>query len=146
MSAVDTSSYERQRRDVNQDYAARSASSAFSRFLSQKRGSRQVGDLTRGFQQATPRFNASFGRRGLSGPGVQSGVQTSALQRYAGDFQRSLGGVQDMIAGEQRQYALQQAQLDAQKQRALSDIEASKEREIALAALNIRALGPLIGG
>lgn len=146
MAAVDTSSYERQRRSVNDDYAARSSAGAFSRFLSQKRGSRQLGDLNRSFGESVPGFNASFGRRGLSGPGVRSGVQTNALQRYVGNYQRDVGGLQDQIADQDRQYQLQQAQLDQQRQRALADIEAKKSQEIALAALNLKSLAPLIGG
>ena len=143
---VQTSRYAAQANSVNEDYGARSAANAYSRTLSQQRGDRQLGDTRRNFGRSLPKFNASFGRRGLSGPGVQSGVQTSALQRYLGDYDRGMGRIEDQVQEQQQGFMLNQANLDSQRERALADIEASKQNEIALTALNLKALAPFIGG
>lgn len=144
--AVQTSRYAAQANSVNEDYGAKSATNAYSRTLAQQRGNRNLGDLTRNYGRQRPSFDASFGRRGLSGPGVSSGVAQNALQRYVGDYERGYGRLQGQIQEEQQGYMLNQANLDSQRERALADIEAQKQNEIALAAMNLKAFAPLIGG
>jgi len=144
--AVDTSVYERARRGVNDQYAANASTNAYARTLSQKRGSRQLGDYSRQFGRNTPRFVASYGRRGLAGPGVQSGVYEQAMQRYVSDYSRGRNDVVQDYADQNRQYDMADARFQSERQRALADIEMAKQREIAMAALNIKQLRPLIGG
>ena len=144
--AVDTSVYERSRRQVNDQYAANRSANAYSRFLSQRRGSRQVADFNRQFKRQTPQFVSGYARRGLTGPGARSGVYNQALQRWATDHQRGHNDLLSDYAAEQRMFDMNDARFDQERQRALLDIEADKQREIALAALNIKQLRPLIGG
>lgn len=146
MPGYNQAAYERQRRTIEDQYAATAASNAYSQTLSQQRGERGIADIRRGFERQFPSFNASFAQRGMAGPGVQSGVHRGALQRYVNDYSRNIAYAQQDVAEQQRQYALTQQNLDAQRQRALADLEAQKQAEIALAALNIQALAPLIGG
>lgn len=144
--AVDTSIYERARRGVNDEYAATSASNAYSRFLSQQRGERQRSDAQRGFRRQFPRQTASFGQRGLSGGGVRSGTMQRAMQDFVGDHNRQMSRFDQDMAQDLRQRDLQQSQLDAWRQSALQDIEMQKQKEIASAALNLQALRPYLGG
>lgn len=144
--AVDTSVYERQRRGVNDQYAANASANAYARTLSQRRGNRQLGEMSRQFGRNTPRFTASYGRRGLAGPGVRSGVYQQAMQRYVSDYSRGRNNYLQDMAEQNRQYDLNDARFQNERQRALADIEAAKQRDIALAALNIQQLRPLIGG
>ncbi len=144
--AIDTSKFQAARRQVDSGYTAQRATNDYARTLGQTRGNRSLTDNTRSFGRQVPKLNASLGRRGLSGPGVRSGVAAGAMQRFAGDYQREqYRGRQDLYQQGQS-YDLQNANLASQRQQALADIEANKQREIALAALNIKAIQPLIGG
>jgi hypothetical protein len=184
--AIDTSVYERQRRGINDDYAAQSATNAYSRFLSQQRGARtmadigrtssrqsadisraygrQTADYTRNYQRAAPSLTGSYGARGLATGGVQSGIYGKAMQNFTGDYQQQMSrAAEDQsvgigrigedtalqqsragedIANEGRGYDLSQAQLTAARDRALSDNEIDKAKEIANAAQYLAALRP----
>lgn len=144
--AIDTSQFQAQRRQIDSGYTAQRATNDYARTLGQQRGSRQLIDQTRSFGRAVPKLNASLGRRGLSGPGIRSGVAAGALQRFVGDYQRDQYQGQQDLAQQGQSYDIQNANLAAQRAQALADIEANKQREIALAALNIKAIQPLIGG
>ena len=140
--AIDTSVYERQRRGINEDYAAKSATNAYSRFLAQQRGERSIADYTRDFSRSAPSLTAAYGRRGLTGGGVRSGVYGKAMQRYVGDYQQNLARQQADLATGTRQYDLTEAQLASARDRALSDMEVDKAKEIANAASYLSALKP----
>jgi hypothetical protein len=188
--AIDTSVYERKRRDINQDYTTQSATNAYSRFLSQQRGQRNIADYTRqygrqsedlnraygrntadytqNYQRGAPKLTAAYGNRGLATGGVQSGVYGKAMQNYVGDYNQQMGrATEDYTTGsgriaedqalatsrygedvtnDTRQYDLSQAQLTSARDRALSDMEIDKAKEIANAALYLSALKPQFGG
>jgi hypothetical protein len=140
--AIDTSVYERQRRGINEDYAAKSATNAYSRFLSQQRGERNIADYSRDFQRKTPGLTAAYGKRGLTGGGVKSGVYGRAMQRYVGDYSQNMDRQLADQATQTRQYDLSEAQLASARDRALSDMETDKAKEIANAASYLSALRP----
>lgn len=144
--AVDTSVYERQRSGINQDYAAKSATNAYSRFLSQQRGDRSIADYSRDFQRKLPSVTAAYGRKGLTGPGVTSGVYGRAMQNYVGDYQQQMDRTLADQQTDLRQYDLTEAQLASARDRALSDMETDKAKEIAMAASYLTALKPQFGG
>ncbi len=143
--AVNTGAYTAQRRGIDDDYAARTATNEYARTISQQRGSRNLGDMSRSFGREQPKFTASFARRGLSGPGMQSGVFANSMQRYLGDYQRQYAQTQQDQTFEQQQFGMNQANMDAMRQRALADLEAQRQQDIAMAALNIKAIQPMIG-
>ena len=140
--AIDTSPYERQRRGVNDDFAAKSAAATYGRFTSQQRFNRNRDANKRDFGRSVPKFTANYGRRRLTGPMTQSGVYKRALTDYSNDYARSQAELGQDYAGEQSQYDLQLAQYQAERERALADIEMEKARQIALAASNLQALRP----
>ena len=145
-SPYDSGAYERQKRDVEYDYGNQTATNAYGRFLSQQRGERGLGDMTRGFQQGYAPYKAQFGQRGLAGNGIQSGVQQQAMANYTGDYLRNYGyGTQDLTQ-QLQQYDLSQNQLDAFRQQSLADIEAQKAQQIANDAQAIEYLRQLVGG
>jgi len=144
--AIDTSVYERQRRGIEDDYSTKAATNAYSRFLSQQRGDRSIADYTRDYRRKAPNLTAAYGRKGLAGGGVQSGVYGRAMQNYVGDYQQQLSRTYADQATEQRQYDLSDAQLTASRDKALSDMEVDKAKEIALAASYLTALKPTFGG
>lgn len=144
--ALDTSVYERQRRGIEDDYSTKAATNAYSRFLSQQRGDRNIADYTRDFQRKAPGVTAAYGKRGLAGGGVQSGVYGKAMQNYVGDYQQNLSRQYADQATEGRQYDLTGAELASSRDRALSDMETDKAKEIANAASYLAALKPQFGG
>lgn len=140
--AIDTSVWTRQGQGIQNDYAAKSTANTYARFLSQQRGDRGIADYQRDFNRSVPNFTASYGKRGLAGPGVSSGVYGKAMKTYVGDYQQNLDRQLADQQTEMRNYDLTEAQLGAARDRALSDMEVDKAREIANAASYLGALRP----
>jgi hypothetical protein len=135
--AFDAGAYQKERRAVGSEYAANRAANSYAQQLSQIRGQRQIGDLRDSYQRSTPGFIAGYGRRGLAGPGVQSGVYQGALQRYAADQFRRVQDVQDGMQDAWNQGDQANKVLEAQKQRALGELERKQRLEIAQAAAQL---------
>jgi hypothetical protein len=144
--AIDPSIYERQRRNVNETWGNTSANNAYSQFLASQQWDRSRADATQGFKRSFPKFSASFGQRGLSGGGVRSGTMQSAMRRFVGDHNQTMGRMQQDQNQQNQQFTLGQSQLDQWRMGALQDIEADKQAAIAQAALNLKALNPYLGG
>lgn len=141
--AVDYAGYERMRRNIMSDYAAKAASNDYGRFVSQQRGSRAIGDLTQNFQRSWAPTVASWMRRGAN-PQVNSGFYQQAMQNYVGDYQQRQNDLQQQNAQQDYQFGLSAAQLEAEKQRALAELEAQKQAQIANLAMNIQAIKPYV--
>lgn len=138
--------YTRSAADVDYDYGNRSTQNAFGRFLGQQRFERGRGDASRSFgRQYTP-YKASFGQRGLSGGGINSGSMQESMGRFVGDFARDDLRANQGQTLQNQNYDLQQANLDQWRQRELQDIETKKANEIAWTAQNLTGLQELLGG
>ncbi len=142
----DYGGYERQKADVDYQYGSDSATNAYGRFLSQQRGRRSLGDMSRSFGRQTPKQVSSFGQRGLSGGGITSGAMNQSMRNYVGDYARQYGRQQQDNTMELQQYDLNQANMDAWRQQSLAGIEAQKANDIAAAAENLEYLRELVGG
>jgi hypothetical protein len=142
----DYGGYTRDKADVNYKYGQDSTTNAYGRFLGQQRFERNVGDANRQFGRQYAPKKASFGQRGLSGGGINSGAMQQSMGRFVGDYGRDVGrAYQDQTLSNQG-YDLQQANLDQWQERALQDIETRKANDIAWTAQNITALRDLLGG
>lgn len=144
--AVNLSKYESKRRGVNDQYSGQKAANDFGRFTSQQRFGRQKTDFTKSFGRSQDPFMGGMARRGLTGGGVRSGAFQQALSRRAGDFTEGVGRINQDWGQEAQQFDRTDGQLDSWRQQALADIQAEQANEIAMAALNIKALRPLFGG
>jgi hypothetical protein len=142
----DYGGYERQRGDVNYKYSTDSATNAYSRFISQQRGERNLGDMSQAYGRAYPGYKANFGQRGLSQGGVNSGAMHQSMQRYVGDYARDYGRAQQDMTLQNQQYDMSQKNLDQWRQKALQDIETTKADDIANAALNLQYWKQAMGG
>lgn len=138
--------YAREAGDLQYRYNTDRATNAYGRFLSQQRGSRSLGDLSRNFNRSLPGYKASFGQRGLMGGGVNSGTMQRSMSNYLGDYARDYGRIQQDATQEAQNYDLQGAQMDAYYNNSLAALEQRKKGEIANAALAIEALRPYLGG
>ena len=96
--------------------------------------------------RGAPSLTASYGKRGLAAGGVQSGVYGRAMQNFVGDYQQNLSRSYADQSQELRSYDLNEAQLTSARDKALSDMEVDKAKEIALAASYLTALKPTFGG
>lgn len=128
--AYDPSSYEARRRSYLQNYASTGAMEAYKNFLSQQRGRRELSDLNRQYDEATPRFVAGYGRRNLVAPNVRSGVFSRALQDFASQRVRGQSQAEESLRQQAMQYDLQQRQLQDQLQQQLAELEFDKARQI----------------
>lgn len=142
----DTGAYEQEAADLGYRYNTDRSTNAYGRFLSQQRGERSLGDMSRSFNRGLPNFKASFGQRGLGGPGIRSGAMQRSMGNMLGDYARDYGRVQQDALQEAQNYDLQSAQMDAYYNNSLAAIEQRKQAEIANAALAIEALRPYLGG
>lgn len=141
----DYGGYERRKGDVEYKYSADSATNAYGRFLGQQRYERQNADSSRAFGRAYPGYKASFGQRGLSQGGINSGAMRHSMSNYVGDYQRQYQqAAQDQTLANQN-WDMQQANLDQYRQTALQGIETDKANEIAFAAQNLQQLRDLLG-
>ena len=138
--------YERQKADTNYKYGNESVNNAYGRFISQQRGERGLGDSFRGYQRAFPQQTSSFGRRGLSGSGIDSGVMRNSMNNFVGDFARNYGRQQNDLTQELQGYDWKQSNMDAWRESALAGIEADKQRAIANDAGALEYLRAIVGG
>lgn len=117
---------------------AQSLANQQAAFLGQQRGTRNIADIQRvGTEQYRP-VQASFGRRGLGGPNVRSGVRRAGLAKYAETLQRQLGRETEDMQRELNNIAAiesgQQAELDAY----LNELQLSKQQQIMADAAALR--------
>lgn len=138
--------YERQKADAQYKYSKDAVANAYGRFISQQRGERGLGDMYRGYQRSFPQQTSGFGRRGLSGSGVDSGVMRNSMNNYIGDFARNYGRQQQDLTQQLQQFDLNQSNMDAWREQALAGIEAEKQRAIANDAGALEYLRAIVGG
>lgn len=143
--AYDYGGYERAKGDINYKYTQDAANNAYGRFISQQRGQRQLGDMSRSFGRAYPRQTASFGSRGLSGGGINSGTMQNSMRNFVGDFGRDYLRTQQDLTQTLQGYDMNQQNLDEWKRKALADVESDKANDIVTAATNLQFLQEMLG-
>jgi hypothetical protein len=116
---------------MEQQYGAEGAMQAYSRFLTQQRGQRQQQNLSEQYRKAFPQLLSSYGRRGLTGPNVRSGIVRSGMSELAKKQLSDYGDMQQNLQQELGQYDLQSAMREANLRGGLSDLESQKARQIA---------------
>jgi hypothetical protein len=142
----DMAGAEAARRNTYNNYFDQTGTNAYSRFITQQRGERDLGQQRRQFGRQLPRMTASFGARGLSGPGVKSGVMGRAMQDFVGDNVRNMGYAQQDLTQGLQLHDFQQQMLDRNLQDSLVDIDTQTARNIAETASNIQMIMPMLRG
>ena len=108
--------------------------------LGQKRGSRNVTNIQKQYQEGFQPLVAGYGRRGFGGPNVNSGIRTAGLEKYAQNLQEDLGVESSRLQQELQTIsdtdASQQANLDAY----LADLRLTKQQQILNSALDIKQM------
>ena len=143
MAYYDPSLFEQQRRNLLNTYGQQQAMNTYQRYLAQTQGQRPITELQDaafGGAREVPRLTASYGKRGLQGKGVKSGVYNRALGDYASNRAKNLGYAQTDLANQMQGYDLAKTQGQENYDLGLKDIESDKARKIALDAQALLAL------
>ena len=138
--AYDPAAFERRRRATGAGFTAQSSMNEYARMLAQTRGSRSLGDFERNVTQAIPQFGCTYGKRGLYGQGIKSGIFNRALGEFGASAARSRGRLQEDIAQEQRGFDLRGEQYLSDYDRLMKDIaeeEASAIAQTSASLLNL---------
>jgi hypothetical protein len=138
--------YSARNQALGDTYSAGAAKNAYAQFLARTRGTRKVEDLTKQYEEQTPRFVSSFSKRRLAGPGVSSGIYSNALNKFAEANMLGTTRARQDTAGEVRQLELDSADLLAQYNRGLVDSEQQKIADMARQAAMLNSFKPFIGG
>ncbi len=99
----------------------------YARMLAQTRGSRSLGDFERNVTAQIPQFGRTYGKRGLYGQGIKSGIFNRALGEFGANAARSRGRLQEDIAQEQRGFDLRGEQYLSDYDRLMKDIAEEEE-------------------
>lgn len=129
--AYDPSLFEANRRSLTRQYGATAAMNAYRKFLSQRRGQRQIEEFDRGVEKQLPKLTSSYGQRGLYGEGIRSGIFNRAMGEFGTEAVRQRGYLTEDLSESDRQYDLQQRQLLSNLETSLGDLETQKARQIA---------------
>jgi hypothetical protein len=116
----------------------------YARFLNKQRGSRQMFDTKQEFEQKTPGVIGSFTKRGVAGPGVQSGIFQRGLDEFGRQQTNAIQGVQDTMDEGERQLKEQEAELRAEYANNVADLELQKQNQIAQSAATLSAFKPYL--
>jgi hypothetical protein len=144
MSMIDFSPYQAQKDARKDQYGATTARNAYSRFLAQTRGNRNLADMQTAQEKQTPSFVSSFRQRGVAGPGIQSGIFTKGLQDYANQQFTDMSRAQQDLSNELQGFDLTDMQNAADYKTGIADIDAAKQREIAQTAATLKSFQPFM--
>ena len=128
--AYNPAAYEARRRGYMNDYASTGAMNAYTQFLSQQRGQRDLADMYKQYDKAAPQVVAGYGRRGLNSANVKSGTFGQGLQDFASDRVKNTAQAQQALGQQNAGYDLSNRQLGDRYQSGLADLESEKAQQI----------------
>ena len=108
--------------------------------LGQQRGSRKMSDITKQYVEGFQPKMAQYGRRGLAGPNVKSGIQRKGLEQYATNLQSSLGAESTNLQNELNQISVDEANSESELQQYINDLALAKNQRIIDTATALRQL------
>jgi len=108
--------------------------------LGQKRGSRKMSDITKQYVEGFQPKMAQYGRRGLAGPNVASGIQRKGLEQYATNLQSNLGAETTNLQDQLNQISVDEVNSESELQQYLNDLALAKNQRIIDTATALRQL------
>jgi microsomal dipeptidase-like Zn-dependent dipeptidase len=133
--------YEPKRRGAAQQRDASLAMNAFSRLLSQQRGSRDLMATDKTAAKGLEGFGAGYGKRGLRNSGIFRGAASDYSQNWMTQRNDQLDALRQQMA----QFSLQDAQANAGYADTEAEIELAKQRDILSTAASLQGLRPFLG-
>jgi hypothetical protein len=146
MSDFDFMGYGQRKRAALNQFGAKGASATYANFLAQQRGARKKFEIGQQYEKDAPRTVSRFTQRGLAGPGVRSGVFNRGMNELAQKNFEDVSNVDFDLNASNRQFALDQAQNQADYDAQIAELEAQKQGQIAQAAATLNAFKPFLGG
>jgi hypothetical protein len=144
MAGFDYMGYNQKKRAAGAGYASKTAANTYAQFLSQQRGSRKKFDLQQQYEKQAPQVVGSFTKRGLAGPGVQSGIYQKGLTDFATQNFNDMADLNRQQDEEMQQSQFEQAQTKAEYDQQIAELEAQKQASIASAAATLTAFKPFL--
>lgn len=117
---------------------------AYARFLNTQRGNRDLFETRQQFDQQTPGVIGSFTKRGVAGPGVKSGIFQRGMDEFGKQQFNALQNIQDTTYGNEKQLKEEEAQIRAQYDQDIADLELQKQARIAQSAATLAAFKPYL--
>jgi len=108
--------------------------------LGQQRGSRKISDITRQYAEGFAPKMATYGRRGVAGPSVTSGIQRKGLENYATDLQRNLGAETTNLQDQLNSISMDEAASQSELEQYINDLALAKNQRIVDTATALRQL------
>lgn len=144
MAGFDYMGYNQKKRAAGSGYASKTAANTYAQFLSQQRGSRKKFDLQQQQERQAPQVVGSFTKRGLAGPGVQSGIYQKGLTDFAKQNFQDMADLNRTQDEEMQQLKYDDAQNRAEYDQQIAELEAQKQASIAQAAATLSAFKPFL--
>ncbi len=110
-------------------------------FYGQQRGTRRISDVQRKYMEGYQPLLAGYGRRGLGGPSVQSGIMRGGLSNYAESLQRDLGSETQNMQEELNSISMRDAAEQADLEDFLTALRLNQQQDIIDSASTLRTLG-----
>lgn len=146
MASFDYSGFNQRQRAAAGTYGAKTAQNTYAKFLAQQRGSRKKFDVRQKYEKETPQVVGSFTKRGLAGPGVQSGIFSRGMNEYAQKQFQDMSDIDTEQAQELQRLQLENDQTEAEYNQQIAELQAEKQAAIAQAAATLSAFKPFLGG
>lgn len=108
--------------------------------LGQQRGSRKMSDITKQYVEGFQPKMAQYGRRGLAGPNVASGIQRKGLEQYATNLQSSLGAETTNLQDQLNSISVDEAASQSELEQYINDLALAKNQRIIDTATALRQL------
>ena len=108
--------------------------------LGQQRGSRKISDITKQYVEGFAPKMAQYGRRGLAGPNVKSGIQRKGLEDYATSLQSSLGAETTNLQNELNAISVDEAASQSELEQYINDLALANNQRIIDTATQLRQL------
>lgn len=133
--------YQQKKRSAAMTRDASLAQNAYSRFLAQQRGSRDLAELDRTQTAGVGQMGARFGRRGLA----NSGIFKQAQNEYGSNWLQQKQDINDGLMQALRQLDFADQSANNQFQQTEADIEAQKQADILATAASLQNFKPFLG-
>jgi len=133
--------YETKLRSAQMTRDATLSQNAYSRFLSQQRGTRNLADLERGMGNGTEQLGSHYASRGLQ----NSGIAVGGTNDYASKWMQGRQDINDSLMEAMRQYGLSDTNAQATYQSTAADLAYQKQQNILNTAAQLQQFQPFLG-
>lgn len=109
--------------------------------LGQQRGQRSIANLQQQYLEGFQPQMAVYGKRGLAGPNVASGIQRAGLEKYATKMQTDIGDATQALQDEINKITAAEATQAGDLEEYLNQLKIAKNQNIFNAAVALKEYG-----